>query len=427
MHSRHLAAVVAALFPIVPVGVCQTPSTGDAETPPADWNKKSRPNVFPVPPFKKAAKKTVDQEKIPEHKIRRLRPKPINPDDFKELPIQVPKTKRAPRAPARGRGQPVDPADYPELLKKKSSLDRNRELLGPRGKPVNPADYLGGDDGSLPIDPSDYPLLPLKIKPSKTPPRPKPREPAPQEFRPRGQPLRSMEPKSPLFPDVPVDRGPIKKPRDLPLPEDFDTPKQERVRWLRDPRQAQDVAREEGRYHLIAFVGMQWNSRCGLLNDQVFASEPFREFALDNLVLSFLDFPKNLDKAHPYYRKLKKSCKVRGFPSVAIFAPDGERIDTIKGYSKRKGPGRYFEKIKGMIAADAPRVAVFKAEFQSLKNKGFRHWKHRRGKKIFAVLRGTRDGDAFLESREGKRYQVPVGSLSQADRAYLQKRMAERN
>ena len=118
-----------------------------------------------------------------------------------------------------------------------------------------------------------------------------------------------------------------------------------RVIWHPNPRKARKIAAKEGKVFILAFLGLGWNSQSKMLEDEVFATEAFKLFAADNVVLSYLDFPSQYQQIHPVFHAFKKQCGVKGFPSLAFFGPDGEQFGMISGYNKKHGPLAYMHQV----------------------------------------------------------------------------------
>lgn len=101
------------------------------------------------------------------------------------------------------------------------------------------------------------------------------------------------------------------------------------------------TAATEARHHdrpiLIFFTGSDWCPHCRLLEQDVLASETFRDWATDRYVLLEIDLPKQgLSKdVRDERAALCKRFGVRSFPYVMLVRADGEPLAGLKGYSKQ--------------------------------------------------------------------------------------------
>ncbi len=99
--------------------------------------------------------------------------------------------------------------------------------------------------------------------------------------------------------------------------------------WLVSFDQAKVVAELTGRPILADFTGSDWCGYCIALDEQVFASDEFRDWARQQVVLLKIDFPRNRELPAPQARQnglLKMSYGVSGYPSVLLLDPTGKRL-----------------------------------------------------------------------------------------------------
>lgn len=188
------------------------------------------------------------------------------------------------------------------------------------------------------------------------------------------------------------------------------------VEWWENPRAAKKRAEEEEKYFLLAFVGLSWQTLSNSLNEEVFNSPAFANFASEKLVVSYLDFESRPDQNHPLFNRFKEVCGVNGYPAVAIFAPDGELVKTINGYNKRLGARAYLRQITEVVRFDSGRLKAWEKKRKNLEASGFRVWHNAEGKGVLARLRKVENGKVFFEHDDGRRTMAPVGNLSFVDR-----------
>lgn len=198
--------------------------------------------------------------------------------------------------------------------------------------------------------------------------------------------------------------------------------------WKTSYTEATRDAVRDGRPILIWFTDSKRSPLCKPLSTEVFSDPTFDSWALENLVRLRIDFNvsgKTEDeelRKKEYLATLKKRYKVSGLPTVLVMAPDGTVTGRYKGY--RRGEGEfYWGRIK-----NATRTAVAQQEkwMASMEKKGYRVWKNRKGKQIFARLLRYRQGEMLLVEPNGKRLLAKEKQLSDDDRAWIQSELAKR-
>lgn len=120
--------------------------------------------------------------------------------------------------------------------------------------------------------------------------------------------------------------------------------------WHTDLDDAKQIACENNKHILIDFTGSDWCPWCMKLDNKVFSTQEFAEFAAEELVLVKVDFPKK----HPISEeqaakneKLAQEYRVRGFPTVIMLNSKGERVGST-GF-RRGSVTSYIEHLKGMM------------------------------------------------------------------------------
>ena len=122
--------------------------------------------------------------------------------------------------------------------------------------------------------------------------------------------------------------------------------------WETDFKLALTKAEKNSKYILLNFSGSDWCVYCGKLDKEVFNNKNFQEYARDNFICVFLDFPLN----KPQDQKLKDQNKalvgkyrVRGYPTIVILSPNGKLVKKT-GYLP-VGAKNYIENLKEIIIA----------------------------------------------------------------------------
>ena len=76
---------------------------------------------------------------------------------------------------------------------------------------------------------------------------------------------------------------------------------------------------------ILNFTGSDWCSWCHKLRDEVFETRVFRNWADDNAVLVFLDFPQGItlpDDTKLQNQLLQQYFGVRGYPTIMVLDSD---------------------------------------------------------------------------------------------------------
>lgn len=119
------------------------------------------------------------------------------------------------------------------------------------------------------------------------------------------------------------------------------------LEWTEDLASAADQARQGNRYLLLNFSGSDWCGWCIKLDQEVFSTPVFREYAATQLVPVLVDFPRNKpqsDAIKARNERLMRQLNVQGFPTLLLFSPAGEFIAQL-GYQPG-GPEVFIQSIR---------------------------------------------------------------------------------
>lgn len=149
--------------------------------------------------------------------------------------------------------------------------------------------------------------------------------------------------------------------------------------WEINPHFAFDRAQREQKPLLLLFTGV-WNSQAMALSQEVFATKSFNEFVKENLVICYLHYERNFTDNPDALRRIKEKFKVRGYPNVLLFNPNGEVEQGIRGYRSGR-PIDYFNRMRALCQ---PILDSIEAQKQEFSRRGYRDWSNYLGKVIFA-------------------------------------------
>ncbi len=120
--------------------------------------------------------------------------------------------------------------------------------------------------------------------------------------------------------------------------------------WLTSLPEAQEKARKENKILLYYFTGSDWCGFCHQLEKEVLFTEDFKNWANDNAVLLYLDYPK-LSKLPPELQQqnnnLLKQFPVEGFPTIVFLNNEGEFLNSM-GYMQG-GAGNWLNQAKMLL------------------------------------------------------------------------------
>ena len=135
--------------------------------------------------------------------------------------------------------------------------------------------------------------------------------------------------------------------------------------WTMDFEAAKALAKEKNLPILLNFTGSDWCGWCKLMDKQVFSKPEWETFARKDLVLVFIDFPrdKTLVPMHLVSRNeaLSRQFGVEGYPTYILLAADGSTRLGQLGASRDATPGAFIADIRKLTgkapAAQAPAPA----------------------------------------------------------------------
>jgi protein disulfide-isomerase len=124
-------------------------------------------------------------------------------------------------------------------------------------------------------------------------------------------------------------------------------------KFTQDYVAALKYAKEKGLPVLMNFTGSDWCGWCKLMDKNVFSKPEWKEYAKNNLVLIYIDFPrKNPDLVPEKYRKrnndLSQEYGVQGFPTYVLLDSKGLKLGQL-GAGKDKTPKNFIADINKLL------------------------------------------------------------------------------
>jgi len=129
--------------------------------------------------------------------------------------------------------------------------------------------------------------------------------------------------------------------------------------WIDDMHLAQTVAAQQDRYIFIDFTSMDSSDWCQKLQSEILDTDDFLTLAKKKLVLLRIDFPKTTtqpEALRAQNQTLAEMYDVRGFPTIIVLNPLGQKVSDAK-YMKG-GPGPLIDQLSDVIKKDTERRAM---------------------------------------------------------------------
>ncbi len=220
-------------------------------------------------------------------------------------------------------------------------------------------------------------------------------------------------PKGPVVSDERTDARLIESERPERVPVYPDDP--ESAWWEINPHYAFDRAQREQKPLMLLFTGV-WNTQAMALSQEVFSTKSFNEYVKENLVICYLSYPRNFTDAPDALRQIKDKFKVKGYPNVLIFNPNGEVERGIRGYRT----GRPIDYFNQLVGACRPVLESIEVRRTRLVASGFRDWSNYLGKVVFARFIARDASQVMLQDASGQRWTLPLNDLSPDDQRLVE-------
>lgn len=136
--------------------------------------------------------------------------------------------------------------------------------------------------------------------------------------------------------------------------------------WTMDYDAALALAKKESKPILLNFTGSDWCSWCKLMDRKVFEQDEWRVYAEKELVLVYIDFPRNKNIVPNEYKErnkeLAKSMFVRGYPTYILLDSDGETKIGRLGAGRNKTPKTFITEIERHMSMTSKGIEKFAKE-----------------------------------------------------------------
>ena len=134
-------------------------------------------------------------------------------------------------------------------------------------------------------------------------------------------------------------------------------------RFTMDLDAATKYAAEKDLPILFNFTGSDWCGWCKLMDKNVFAKEAWQAYAKDNVVMVWIDFPKNKSLVPEKYvarnKELQSKYGVRGFPTYLLIDAKSNAIMGKLGAGRDKTPESFKAEVDALASMSAGKVKAF--------------------------------------------------------------------
>ena len=202
--------------------------------------------------------------------------------------------------------------------------------------------------------------------------------------------------------------------------------------WEQSDTLARRRAMREGKGVLIWFTDSGRSPMCKALEEELFSTPEFVEWADEHLVRLRIDSnlaaigrdtDLSLDATETlrvdvrnYVDSMRKRYRVLGNPTLVMLDAEGRVLERYRGY-RRGEADLHFGKLKFTESIAARNNTAWR---KKMEDRGYRTWSDRRGRvTIFARLVGYHDGELVLVEPDGTRSRTRERNLSASDRRWI--------
>ena len=122
-------------------------------------------------------------------------------------------------------------------------------------------------------------------------------------------------------------------------------------KWTSDAPAAQELSKKTGKPLFIQFTGSDWCGWCKLMDGKVFSTAEWADYAKDNLVLLYIDFPRGKQQSkelEEQNEKLSEQYGIGGFPTYIILDAQGKQLGQL-GASQDATPQGFIDQVKDVL------------------------------------------------------------------------------
>lgn len=244
--------------------------------------------------------------------------------------------------------------------------------------------------------------------------------------------------------DLPAAPGARKvqpQPGDSPAAPAANVPRPENGLWYLSPPNAVKAAKVLRRPVLFFFSGLRDmpQSPSTYLNMDLLSSGKYRGYAGHHLVQVLLDYTGKLpDRKKEAMEKVRTWAKVRGFPALVIYDPDGNELFRQRGYSRLPDPrsgklvfsnaDNVMSRIEDAVSRWEAREKAIREKEEKLLAMGYRLWRSNDGNySVRARLVDSGPAGVTLADDKDRTLRVFTERLSVFDQIWVKRKLAGEN
>jgi len=199
--------------------------------------------------------------------------------------------------------------------------------------------------------------------------------------------------------------------------------------WEQSETIAKRRAAREGKPLLIWFTDSARSPMCKALSQELFNNPEFEAWAAEKIIrlrvdanivvddpdISLDEKENRMVEIRNYVTRIKKQYKVLGHPYLILLNPSGGVLGRYPGYKRGDADYTWGRIKQGEVAS----THTYQGWRTSLEKKGYREWRDRLDRKVFAKLTSYSDGTLTLIEPDGTRSRTHENKLSDKDRAWI--------
>lgn len=131
--------------------------------------------------------------------------------------------------------------------------------------------------------------------------------------------------------------------------------------WITDYNAARTIASQQDRYIFLVFTRMEGAEWSRKMDQEIFETDEFKQYARKHLVLVRIDFSEAATQPEMVAAENKRLAdlfNIRGFPTVAVVNPLGQKL--VESKYMKGGPGPFLSELSPIIQHDIDRRAALK-------------------------------------------------------------------
>ena len=130
--------------------------------------------------------------------------------------------------------------------------------------------------------------------------------------------------------------------------------------WTQDYAAATNAAATDGKPVLLDFTGSDWCGWCMLMENKVFCTQEWEDWAATNIYLVAIDFPNDTSKVPDEYqtrnRELSKQFGVREYPTFIVLDSKGRKLGQL-GADRNATPAKFIRQLCDVLGIEPPASA----------------------------------------------------------------------